>query len=437
MRDEDTQFMSDLEAARHMRPRRGGLVLFAVIAALFVFLIGWAYFSTVEKVVRAKGKVVPSQKTQVVQSLEGGVIKDILVEEGDEVEKNQVLIKISKVRFASKEGSLRARYRALRAKRARLKAEIEGTKLKLPQDIVQNYPKIARNQRELYRSRQDELDNALAMLENKIQRINAELDEINSKIASTRENIRLLKKELKITRRMVDQQAMPELEEIKLERELNDLRGNIQANKDKKRALQAELQSAKKERKDQTTKLRSQALGELNKVKAEIAELQEKLKSASEQVRRTSLRAPVDGVVNTLNIDTVGGVVEPAEKLAEIVPSGDDLKITARVRPDDIAFLKTGQPANVKITAYNPQQYGALEGELTRISANSVTDRKGNTYFEIDVETKKDYMGNKQNPLPITPGMVARVEVITGERTILDYLIQPLQRTRDVAFTER
>lgn len=165
--------------------------------------------------------------------------------------------------------------------------------------------------------------------------------------------------------------------------------------------------------------------------------LEEDLKSIGDRVDRTELRSPVEGVVNSIALTTIGGVVEPAMRLVEIVPVDDELKVVAKVPPNEIAFIKLGQEAKVKISAYNPQKYGALHGHLVRIGANSVTDQEGNVTFEIEVRTNKNYLGDEENPLPITPGMVADVEVITGKRSILEYLMKPLLRARDRAFTEQ
>ena len=172
-------------------------------------------------------------------------------------------------------------------------------------------------------------------------------------------------------------------------------------------------------------------------METEIKQLEESLKSIEDRVFRTELRAPVSGIINNIALKTIGGVIEPAQKLVEIVPLDDELKVIAKVRPSDIAFLKPGQEVSVKITAYDPQRYGSLKGRLVRIGANSVNDREGNIFFEIEVRTDKNYMGSEENPLPITPGMVAQAEVITGKRTIMEYLLKPVLRARSVALTER
>lgn len=433
----ETDFMSELEAAARMRPSNAAIILFSTIIALILCGFVWAWMSKVEEITRGQGQVVPTQDIQVVQSLEGGVLQELLVAEGQKVEKGQILLRISDVQFSSEERGTEARSLSLRAKKARLEAEARGGEFQLPQEIREKTPIIAKNEQALYESRQKELQNTYAILDDRIAKASAELASVKAQINQYYSSRKLLNDELKITKEMVRQRAVPKIEEIRLNREINDLSGQINSNTQKKKALEAELQVAQKERSSQLDKFQSQALGELNQVETEISGLKENLKSIGDRVDRAELRAPVDGIVNRIAIKTIGGVVEPAMQLLEIVPLDDELKILAQVKPEEIAFIHPGQPAKVKITAYDPQKYGSLDGTLIRLGAGSVTDQEGNISFEIEVRTEKNYMGDEENPLPITPGMVAEVEVITGKRTILEYLLKPILRARDRAFTER
>ena len=436
-KSKDIDFMSELEAAHHMRPNKAAILLFITIIALVACVFTWSAISQVEEITRAQGQVVPSQDIQVVQSLEGGVLEELLVREGQLVEKGDVLMRISDVQFASQERGTQARSLSLRAKKARLQAEARGLDFELPQEVLQDAPQIAANEKSLYESRQNELKNTYAILDDRISKASAEIAETKAQISRLSNSKKLLGDELEITKEMVRKRAVPKIEEIRLTREISDVSGQINANTQRRRALEAELQVARKERASQLDKFQSQALGELNEVETEIAGLKENLTSISDRVDRAELRAPVTGTVNRIAIKTIGGVVEPAARLVEIVPLDDELKIIAKVQPNEIAFIRPGQPAKVKITAYDPQKYGSLDGELVRIGASSVRDGEGNAFFEIEVRTLKNYMGDEANPLPITPGMVADVEVITGKRTILEYLMKPILRAKNRAFTER
>ncbi|HRQ61298.1 MAG TPA: HlyD family type I secretion periplasmic adaptor subunit [Alphaproteobacteria bacterium] len=433
----DTDFMTELDAAANLKPARSALILLYLIVGLIVLFFIWAAFSKVEVISRGAGQVVPSQKIQVVQSLEGGILQELLVKEGELVDKGQVLMRISDVQFSSEERGTEAKFLSLSAKKARLAAEAKGEAFTPPQEVIEKSPQIAENETALFASRQKELANAFEILDQKISKATADLEELKSQMVASEENKRLLQKELSITAEMVRQKAAPELEKIRLERELADVSGGLAAGAQKKTSLEAELASAKKEREGQGDKFRSEALSELSAVEAEIGALQENLKSIGDRVDRTELKSPVAGVINSIALTTIGGVVEPAARLAEIVPVDDELKIVAKVPPNEIAFITPGQDAKVKISAYNPQKYGSLHGKLTRIGANSVTDNEGNIFFEIEVRTDKNHLGDAENPLPITPGMVADVEVITGKRSILEYLMKPLLRARDKAFTEQ
>ncbi|MBI4030239.1 MAG: HlyD family type I secretion periplasmic adaptor subunit [Proteobacteria bacterium] len=433
----DTEFMDELDAAANLKPGLAANLFLGSIAGLVFLFLLWASLSKIDELSRGSGQVVPTQEIQVVQSLEGGILGELLTQEGDRVEKGQVLLRISDVQFSSEERGTEAKFASLRAKKARLEAEASGADFAMPADIAQGMPDIARNEEALYLSRQKELSNAIAILKDKNEKAKAEIAETNAQIKRLSDNRALLGQELEITRKMVAQQAVPKLEEIRLQRELSDISGQLRANQEKMGGLQAELSVTEKQMTDQKDKIRSQALGELGEVETQIAQLQESLKSIGDRVYRAELRAPVAGIVNKIAVKTIGGVIEPAHKLVEIVPVDDELKIVARVLPSDIAFMKIGLPVKVKISAYDPQRYGSLDGRLARIGANSVTDRDGNVFFEIEARTDKNHLGTADAPLPITPGMVADVEIITGRRTIMEYLMKPVLRTKDRALRER
>lgn len=433
----ETDFMSDLEAATRMRPSNAALLLFFSIVALMVSIFVWTSLAKVEEITRGQGQVVPTQDIQVIQSLEGGILQELLVAEGQQVKKGEILLRISDVQFSSEERGAEARSLSLRAKKARLEAEARGGKFELSKEITEKAPKIAANERSLYNSRQKELKNTYGILDSRINKASADLSEVKAQINQFSSSRKLLRDELKITKDLVRQRAAPKLDLLRLEREINDLSGQINAGVQRRKSLEAEVATARKERSSQLDKFQSQALGELNQVETDIASLKENLTSIGDRVDRAEIRAPVDGIVNRIAIKTIGGVIEPAMQVVEIVPLDDELKILARVLPNEIAFIRPGQPAKVKITAYDPQKYGSLNGSLTRLGASSVTDGEGNIFFEVEVRTDKNFMGDASNPLPITPGMVAEVEVITGKRTILEYLLKPVLRARERAFTER
>ncbi len=437
IKNKDIDFMGELEAATNLRPAISSIILLFSIVALMTFLGLWMTFSKVEEITRGQGQVVPTQDIQYVQSLEGGVLQELLVREGEMVKKGQILLRISDVHFSSEERGVESRFLSLRSRKARLTAEANGRDFVLDKEVIEKDPEIAANEKALYESRKRELQNAYDILDDKALKASADLGEIKAEINRLYASRKLLKEELSITSKMVAKRAVPKLEEIRLQRQVGDISGQINANSQKKKSLEAVLSSVKNERKSQVNVFRSKALKELGEVETDIKALQENLKSIGDRVSRAELRAPVAGIVNNISIKTIGGVIEPAKPLVEIVPMDDDLKIIAKIAPGDIAFINRDQPVKVKITAYNPQKYGSLKGTLVRIGANSITDREGNIYFEIEVKTDKNYMGTEEQPLPITAGMIAEIEIITGKRSIMEYLLKPVLRARDRAFTER
>ena len=433
----NTDFMDELNAAEKSKPREGSRILLMTIFFLILFLGIWSYVSEIEELARGEGQVVPSAEIQVVQSLEGGIVQEILVSEGDRVEKDQVLVRLSDVFFASEERGTEARLLGLQAKKARLAAEAEGADFKVSDEILEEAPEIAKNEMALHASRKAEFENQKSIFEDKVEAIKSRISEAQSEAARYESSRSSLQKELNITTKMVQQRAVPEMEKLRLEREVNDASGRAREARQRAAALKSELNGAESELKDLADKFRTEALGDLNEVETQLSSLQESLTSIGDRVYRTEVRAPVAGTVDKISIKTIGGILEPAQPIVEIVPLGDDLKIIAKVSPNDIAFLKPGQNVNVKITAYDPQKFGSLKGTLKRVSANSVQGEEGNIFFEVEVRTDKNYLGTAQNPLPISTGMIANIEIITGKRTIMEYMLKPILRARAVALTER
>ena len=433
----DKEFMNELEAATRMKPSTASHFMLLTIVSLVMAFFIWAGTSEIEEITHGSGQVVPTQEIQVVQSLEGGILTELLIREGQQVKKGQILLKVNDVAFASEERGTEARTLALKAKKARLDAEAAGKEFIVPKEVSDKFPDIARNEQALYQSRQQELSNAKSILDNKISSARAGIREAQAKINRFADSRKSLNKELSITKRMVAQKAVPQIEEIRLNREISNIAGQIREAGQKKSGLEADLRGAQREREDREDKFKSQVLGELNEIESQISQLSENLTAIGERVDRAEIKSPVDGVVNKIAIKTIGGVIEPAMQLVEIVPLDDDLKIIARVTPQEIAFLRPDQEANIKISAYDSQRYGSLKGSLVRIGANSVNDNDGNIFFEIELQANQNYLGSQKNPLPITPGMVAEVEIITGDRTVLSYLAKPVLRAKDKALTER
>ena len=436
-RREDTYFMRDLHAAMRSRPRILGNLLLLGIIGFFGVLVWWANWAELDERTTGQGQIIPSGQVQVVQNLEGGILAALHVAEGDAVEKDQLLMRLDDTQFASKSREDRAKLFALKAVIARVDAEINGASLSFPQEVLNNVPEVARNEAALYRSRAFELAATVEVFEQQILQRKQELVELDTRIRQLERSLELADEELEITRPMVNKGVMPRVDLIRLERDYNDIKGTLDTSRQMVPRLDAALSEIESKIREARANFKSTALKELNAAQVELTALQESLASVDDRVRRTEIRAPVAGIIKQVLINTIGGVVRPGMDLVEIVPRDDKLLVEARIRPADIAFLHPGQQAKVKITAYDYAIFGSLPAELVYISADTILDEKQESYYLIRVRTDRNDLGDEEKALPIIPGMTAEVDILTGKRTVLEYLLKPILRGREKAFRER
>jgi membrane fusion protein, adhesin transport system len=416
MRQSDFAFANDVRAATELRtPRTSRMLLTSAIAMLAVGLT-WANFAVLDEVKRGNGKVVPSRQIQIVQSLEGGIVDAILVQEGSIVQQGDPLIRINDTNFSAQLGEIRERRGAMAARVVRLEAESrELDKMVFPPDLASEAPSAVATETNVFETHSRRLAQDVNVLAQQEIRIH--------------ETLQLLNREVALTRKLYEQKVVPEIEMIRLERQASELRGQL-----------AEVQSRKTTVK---TTFLSQVDDDLAKSKGDLAVLDENIKSAQDKVRRTELRAPAYGIVNKVNVSTVGAVVQPAASVMEIVPLDVTLLVEGRIRPQDIAFIRPAQDAVVKISAYDSNVYGSLKGKVERISADTIAEDKATgperneTFYRVMVRTEKNHLGTAERPLPIIPGMVATIEVLTGEKTVLDYLVKPARLLREEALREK
>jgi adhesin transport system membrane fusion protein len=415
MQHSDFAFANDIRAAAELRtPKTARLLLFSALALFTVGLI-WAHFAILDEVKRGNGKVVPSQQTQVVQTLEGGIVSALLVREGAIVHQGEPLIRIDDTKFAAEFGEVRERRGAMAARVARLEAEVQGRdRIDFPAELRESSPASVASETSVFETR--------------ARKLAQDIDVLSQQQTRLEDSLKLLSRELVLTRRLYEQKVVPEIEMLRLERQASEMRGQLAE-------VQSRIANAR-------TAFRSQADEDLAKSKADLAVLDENIKSAQDRVRRTELKSPVYGIVNKLNVTTLGGVVQPGANLMEIVPLDDTLLVEGRIRPQDIAFIRPDQPAVVKVTAYDSSVYGSLKGKVERISADTIVDEKERTqqqetFYRVMVRTEKNYLGTADHQLPIIPGMVTTVEILTGEKSVLDYLIKPARMLKDEALRER
>ena len=413
----------------------GHIILWVAVFILLIAIV-WANFATLDEITTAEGKVIPSRKVQTIQNLEGGIVSDILVHEGDQVQKNQVLMHINNTHFKSSYEEAKLHSTALKAKIARLLAETSNQPLEIPKNLSPMAVKAYKNEVALFQSRQKEINNKRSIFENRLQQKKQELAELHARQQQLDQGYALVAKELELTEPLVAQGAVSQVEILRLKREANTLHGELQRNKLAIPRLEASAEEAENSLSDISISFQREAQQHLNEARSELEQITASTVALKDRVQRTAVRSPVKGTVKQIQITTIGGVIQPGMDLMEIIPTDDTLLIEARVRPADIAFLGPGQPAMVKITAYDFSIYGGLEAKLVHISADTIQDEKANSYYKVRIRTQKNSLGNNKS-LPIIPGMLATVDIISGQKTVMDYLLKPLIKAKHHALRER
>lgn len=434
---DDIEFMSEVSSATMESAHRGGHSLLILTVLFFICAGWWAVVTEIDEVTRGEGKVVPSSRLQVVQNLEGGIVSEILVAEGQLVEKGDVLMKIDDTRFSSSFRETQLKYWELMARVARLEAEADGKPLVLPEKLLFEQPVLAADEQALYNSRQRRLESSISVLQQQAQQRQQELVERRAKQEQLQRSYELSNQELTMSEPLVAQGVMSEVELLRLKRTVNDLRGEMDANRLAIPRIQSALNEVNRKINEERVLFQTEAARELSEVKAEFARTEETTSALEDRVTRTEVRSPVKGTVKRILINTVGGVMQPGEDLVEIVPVEDNLLIEAHIRPADIAFLRPGQDAMVKFTAYDFSIYGGLPAKLERISADTITNDKDESFYLIYLRTTKNQIESSKGKLEIIPGMTVTVDILTGKKTVMDYLLKPIMKAKNEALRER
>lgn len=434
---DDMEYMTDVAAAQLIRTPKGGRLILWIAVLFILVAIFWADWAEMDEVTRGIGQVIPSSQVQVVQNLEGGIVAALLVAEGQAVEKGQVLLRIDDTRFAASLRETRTQYLALKAKAARLQAEAELAEFVPPAEVVAESSHLVELERSLFRARRSELENNRQIIEEQSAQRRQELEELSAKKNQLRRSLNLVQRELNMTRPLVKAGAISEVEVLRLEREVNELAGQLESTELSIPRIQSTLDESHRKLEELELRFKSKAREEWNSVSAEISGLTVSSVALEDRVQRTAVRSPVRGTIKQLMINTVGGVVQPGMELVEIVPLEDSLLVEAKVRPEDIGFLRPGQETVVKFTAFDFAIFGGLEGQLEHISADTIKDDEGKSFYLVRVRTKHNQLGNEANPLSIIPGMQAEVDILTGKKSVLSYLLKPVLRAKERALRER
>lgn len=432
-------YSTSMRAEMLKSPMKWTIVLMIVFISFFLLAILWANRAELDEVTTGVGQVVPSSKVQVVQNYEGGIISEILVKEGESVKKGQMLLRIDDTRVSSSFRENYARYLGYLASSTRLNAEVQGKDaINFPEVLTKERPELVKSELDLFKSRKAELNNAISILKDQEEQRKKEVSELESRIVHIKQSYQLALKEAKILEPLVKQQVASEVELLRLQREVNDLKGNLESTTLNMAKAKSALQESENRINERKNRFRAEALTQLNDINSKQLAIKETLKAAEDRVTRTDVRSPMAGIVQRILVTTIGQTVQPGEDMVEIIPLEDSLLVEARIQPQDIAFLSPGQKATVKVTAYDFLIYGGLPASLEQISPDSLVDENGNRYFRIFLKTERNYLESiKKGRLPIKPGMVVEVDILTGEKTVMDYLLKPINRARHKAFRER
>ncbi len=435
--DEDRHFMPDVEAAIRNSGARFAYIMSITTAICIFAFITWAAFAVIDEATKGDGAIIPSSKIQLLQSLEGGVVSEILVREGDQVTKDQVLVKIDNLNAESNLNERKARYNYLQGMSVRLTAEIKGTALVFPESLKKEAPEVITDQINQYNLRKSQQSAETSVLQSQTSQRGGEVREMQARLSQLRSNLALKQQELDMRRPLVAQGAMSKVELLRIEGEVTDLQGEINTIQTAVPRAQSAVGEATQRINEMRATKRAEAQNELAAAQAEMASLSQILNAGADKLKRTQLRSPVRGTVKQIKVNTVGGVIKPGEDIMEIVPSDDTLLIEAKIPPKDIAFIRPDQEAIVKITAYDYSIFGGLKGRVEGISADTIQNEKGESFYRVTIRTQETAMRHNGKDLPLIPGMTANVQILTGRKSVLDYLLKPIMKARQEALRER
>lgn len=453
--NDELDFVDDKTAALLLNTPNSARLMLWVMVLFFVAAIGWASWAQIDQVTVGQGKVIPSSQIQVVQNLEGGLVKEILVKEGQLVKKGQQLLLIDDTRFRSDYREREQQVANLTASVLQLSASINSVavnrdfniqdweksvvldygKLTFPPVLEETQPQLTQHQKAEYREDLDNLRNQLSVIDQQVEQKQQDLVEIEARVRNLRQSYQYAKKELDITQPLADEGVVPRIELLKLQRQVNDTRREMTSSELKIPVIKSAIKESMLNRIDVALKFRSEQQEKLNNAQDQLSALVESAVGLEDRVNRTVVVSPVTGKIKTLNVNTVGGVIQPGMDIVEIVPTEDTLLVEAKIAPKDIAFLRPNLNAIVKFTAYDFTKYGGLVGELEHISADTTQDEEGNSFYIVRVRTEKTSFGQDAD-LPIIPGMTASVDIITGKRTVLEYLLKPILSAKTNALKE-
>ena len=431
---EHLDWAGDADWARLQQEPLRARSLLRLAALVLVVLVAWAAFAEIDEVTRGEARVVPTSQVQIIQSVDGGVVEALLVKEGQVVEAGQLLLRVDSTRFVSTLMESQVSQSALQAKALRLEALTRGTPFNPPKELVRDAPDVVAQERRLYESRRAEISAQTAIYQSQLVQRQQELNEVRARRDQAERSLALMNQEINATRPMVATGAVSEVEMMRLDQQLARIRGDREQATAQIARVQSAIQEANSKINEVQLTSRNQMSAELSETMSKLASLEQGGVALQDKVKHADIKSPVRGTVKRLLVNTIGAVVQPGKEVVEVVPLDDTLILEVQITPKDIGFLRPGQEAMVKFSAYDYSIYGGLVADVYLIGADSVLDEKGNAFYHVRVRTRKSSLGPN---LPIIPGMVAQVDIMTGKKTVLSYLLKPVLRAKANAMTER
>lgn len=429
---DDAKYLNSLSGALiDTNPKSARIILYIILLFMASFIV-WAYYAEVDQLVRGEFRVVPYGQNQIVQNFDGGIVTEILVEDGDLVKKGDVLLKLENSQSSSAYEKNILEIDELKAKKVRLYAEANDKKFKYDKKNPYSVKEY-----ELYRSNVRQLNSKLSVVKEQIIQKRKESREISSRISHLRQSFNLILKEQKVMEPLVKEGVVSKVEYLKLLREANSIKEELESTKLTLNVTNSAINEYKNRLKEAKIDFQNDAHKEYNDVVAKIEQFSTKNRGLEDQVKRTVIKSPVTGFIKTIHVNTIGGSVKPGMDLVEIVPKEKNLLVEAKIKPEDIALIYQKQKVTLKFTAYDFAIYGSLGGEIEKISPDSVTDKEKNTYYLVYIKAYRNFIGNKSDPKKILPGMRGSADIISGKNRVLNYILKPIIKTRQYALTEK
>jgi membrane fusion protein, adhesin transport system len=445
IKNEDIGFVHSLYAQAYDKPKRKVDLLFVSVLVITVGLIVWANFANIDEITKGEGKVIPSSKIQKIQNLDGGIVSEILVRNGEHVKKDQPLMRIDTTRFEATLEGTKDEFESLLARKARLEAQLSfnpGQRIPAMRFSkgLNEYSEYAQLEMRNYNNNIEEHKSSLKILELQFGQKVQEKVEIESKIKQLKRQVILVKEQLETIERLVNSGSKSKVDLLNIQKDYNQLQGDLDAAVLSLPRSKLSIEESENKILEKVKGFKAKSSQELQEVMAKINQTDARMVSDTDKLDKTVIRSPVDGIIKQININTIGSVVKSGVDLIEIISDSDVLLVEAKIDPKDIAFISPAQKAVVKLTAYDYAIYGGLDGSIVEISADSIVDpesKDGKSYYQIIVRTDKNYMVRNGQNLPIIPGMVASVDIVTGKKTIMDFFLKPILKVKEGSLHER